>query len=113
MTSPRRRCRPGSSAYAPSSTRSAPHKTDTTTSGDREHRDRATHSRRDFYLDVRQHVQITAVQLNQAGVEVAVHAARGGKSGGESQELIAFIVGAALRFELGDEDRARPRFAPV
>jgi uncharacterized protein YPO0396 len=92
---------------------SPPHKTDTNTSGDREPRDRATPSRRDFYLDVRQHVQITAVQLNQAGVEVAVHAALGGKSGGESQELIAFIVGAALRFQLGDEDRARPRFAPV
>lgn len=29
------------------------------------------------------------------------------------QELIAFIVGAALRYQLGDEDRNRPRFAPV
>ena len=81
--------------------------------GDHRARDRATPSRRDFLLDVRQHVQITAVQLGPDDVEVAVHAALGGKSGGESQELIAFIVGAALRFQLGDEDRARPRFAPV
>jgi uncharacterized protein YPO0396 len=26
---------------------------------------------------------------------------------------VAFIVGAALRFQLGDESRTRPRFAPV
>jgi hypothetical protein len=36
--------------------------------------------------------------------------ALGGKSGGESQELVAFIVGAALRFQLGDE---APRTSPV
>lgn len=29
------------------------------------------------------------------------------------QELIAFIVGSALRFQLGDQRRSRPRFAPV
>ena len=26
---------------------------------------------------------------------------------------MAFIVGAALRYQLGDESRSRPRFAPV
>jgi uncharacterized protein YPO0396 len=26
---------------------------------------------------------------------------------------VAFVVGAALRFQLGDESRTRPRFAPV
>jgi uncharacterized protein YPO0396 len=34
-------------------------------------------------------------------------------SGGESQELAAFIIGAALRYQLGDGDRPQPRFAPV
>ena len=68
---------------------------------------------RDVYLDVRKHVEITAIRVNAAGVEVATYASLGDKSGGETQELIAFIVGAALRFQLGDEDRARPRFAPV
>jgi uncharacterized protein YPO0396 len=29
------------------------------------------------------------------------------------QELVAFIVGAALRFQLGDELGQLPRFAPV
>jgi len=68
---------------------------------------------RDRFLDVRKHVEITAVRLNADGIEVATYASLGGKSGGETQELVAFIVGSALRYQLGDEDRARPRFAPV
>jgi uncharacterized protein YPO0396 len=67
---------------------------------------------RDYYLDVRRHVEITAVRVDAAGREVATYASLGGKSGGETQELMAFIVGSALRYQLGDEDR-RPRFAPV
>jgi uncharacterized protein YPO0396 len=74
---------------------------------------KAGSTNRDTYLDVRQHVEITAVRVNISGVEVATYASLSGKSGGETQELIAFIVGAALRFQLGDEDRARPRFAPI
>lgn len=70
-------------------------------------------SERTELLDVNQHVEITARRFDAAGNEVATHSHLGGKSGGETQELIAFIVGAALRFQLGDEDRARPRFAPV
>lgn len=70
-------------------------------------------SQRDVLLDVRQHVEITAVRVTQAGVEVSTYSSLGGKSGGESQELVAFVVGAALRFQLGDESRTRPRFAPV
>jgi uncharacterized protein YPO0396 len=68
---------------------------------------------RDVLLDVRKHVEITAVRLDAHGRQVATYAWLGDKSGGETQELIAFIVGAALRFQLGDEDRARPRFAPI
>jgi uncharacterized protein YPO0396 len=67
---------------------------------------------RDLYLDVRRHVEITAVRIDEHGRELATYASLGGKSGGESQELMAFIVGAALRYQLGDEDRL-PRFAPV
>lgn len=70
-------------------------------------------SQRDRYLDVRQHVVITAVCLDEDGDEVATYDSLGGKSGGETQELVAFIVGAALRYQLGDESRSRPRFAPV
>ncbi len=68
---------------------------------------------RDYFLDVRKHVVITAIAVDAHGIERSTYAALGGKSGGETQELVAFIVGAALRFQLGDEASARPRFAPV
>lgn len=70
-------------------------------------------SDRDRLLDVRRHVEITAERYSPEGALLSTHSALGGKSGGESQELVAFIVGAALRFRLGDELRVRPRFAPV
>jgi uncharacterized protein YPO0396 len=68
---------------------------------------------RDNLLDVRRHVEITAERYDLDDRLLSTHSSLGGKSGGESQELVAFIVGAALRFRLGDELRARPRFAPV
>ncbi|MCU1407038.1 MAG: hypothetical protein JWQ43_3341 [Glaciihabitans sp.] len=70
-------------------------------------------SERDDLLDVRRHVEITAVRTTLEGLEVSTYSSLGGKSGGESQELVAFVVGAALRFQLGDDSRTRPRFAPV
>ncbi|TFD39408.1 hypothetical protein E3T37_08130 [Cryobacterium sp. TMT2-10] len=70
-------------------------------------------AQRDLLLDVRKHVEITAVRITPDGTEVSTYSSLGGKSGGESQELVAFVVGAALRFQLGDESRTRPRFAPV
>jgi uncharacterized protein YPO0396 len=70
-------------------------------------------SQRDLLLDVRKHVEVTAVRSTPDGVEVSTYSSLGGKSGGESQELVAFVVGAALRIQLGDESRTRPRFAPV
>ncbi|MEV6846740.1 SbcC/MukB-like Walker B domain-containing protein [Actinoplanes sp. NPDC051411] len=70
-------------------------------------------SERDRLLDVRRHVEVTAERYDADGQLLSTHASLGGKSGGESQELVAFIVGAALRFRLGDELRVRPRFAPV
>lgn len=70
-------------------------------------------AQRDYLLDVRKHVEITAVRVTTEDIEISAYASLGGKSGGETQELVAFIVGAALRFQLGDESRTRPRFAPV
>lgn len=70
-------------------------------------------SQRDRFLDVRQHVMITAVCVDENRREVATYDSLGGKSGGETQELVAFIVGSALRYQLGDETRSKPRFAPV
>ncbi|KRF11633.1 hypothetical protein ASG90_16245 [Nocardioides sp. Soil797] len=69
---------------------------------------------RDRLLDVRRHVEISAEQYDHLTGELrATYRTLGEKSGGESQELVAFIVGSALRFRLGDEMRSRPRFAPV
>jgi uncharacterized protein YPO0396 len=71
-------------------------------------------SDRDRLLDVRRHVEISAERYDRLTGELkATYRTLGEKSGGESQELVAFIVGSALRFRLGDELRSRPRFAPV
>jgi uncharacterized protein YPO0396 len=70
-------------------------------------------SNRDNLLDVRRHVEITAERYGDVGQLLSTYASIADKSGGETQELAAFIVGGALRFRLGDEQRSRPRFAPV
>jgi uncharacterized protein YPO0396 len=71
-------------------------------------------SERDRLLDVRRHVELSAERYDSLTGELrSTYRTLGEKSGGESQELVAFIVGSALRFRLGDELRSRPRFAPV
>lgn len=72
-------------------------------------------SNRDKLLDVRLHVEVYAVEYPVGSDTWAAqeHRQLGSASGGESQELIAFIIGSALRFRLGDDLRDRPRFAPV
>jgi uncharacterized protein YPO0396 len=65
-------------------------------------------------VDVRNHVRVSAERFRaETGDHVALYDHIGEKSGGESQELIAFIVGAALRYQLGDAGAERPRYAPV
>lgn len=64
-------------------------------------------------VDVREHVRISAECVDLDGHHVSVYDHIAGKSGGESQELVAFIVGAALRYQLGDAGAERPRYAPV
>ncbi|SJM69126.1 ATP-binding protein [Gulosibacter sp. 10] len=65
-------------------------------------------------VDVRNHVRVSAEKIHaETGAHAALYDHIGEKSGGESQELIAFIVGAALRYQLGDADAERPRYAPV
>ncbi|KTR85586.1 hypothetical protein NS220_18675 [Microbacterium testaceum] len=65
-------------------------------------------------VDVRNHVRVSAERFRaDTGEHVALYDHIGEKSGGESQELIAFIVGAALRYQLGDAGSERPRYAPV
>lgn len=65
-------------------------------------------------IDVRNHVRVSAERIDaETGEHVALYDHIGEKSGGESQELVAFIVGAALRYQLGDAGAERPRYAPV
>ena len=64
-------------------------------------------------IDVRRHVRVSAEKTDLDGNHVALYDHIGEKSGGESQELVAFIVGAALRYQLGDAGADRPRYAPV
>ena len=65
-------------------------------------------------IDVRNHVRVSAEKVHAVtGAHAALYDHIGEKSGGESQELIAFIVGAALRYQLGDAGAERPRYAPV
>nr|WP_306769945.1 SbcC/MukB-like Walker B domain-containing protein [Microbacterium karelineae] len=65
-------------------------------------------------IDVRRHVRVSAERIDATSRQhLALYDHIGEKSGGESQELIAFIVGAALRYQLGDAGSERPRYAPV
>lgn len=68
---------------------------------------------RDHLIDVRRHIQIEAERRDAGDYDkiLNVYVSVAGKSGGESQELIAFIVGAALRYQLGSADW--PRYATV
>lgn len=69
--------------------------------------------RRDI-LDVRRHVKISAHKVSPDTQErTATYSSFAAKSGGETQELTAFITGAALRFRLGSADGLGTRYTPV
>ncbi len=68
---------------------------------------------RDLVLDVRQHVEFIARELDESGMEVEVYRSGAGKSGGQRQKLAATCLAAALRYQLGGQDRALPTFSTV
>lgn len=68
---------------------------------------------RSLVLDVRQHVEFIARELDTDGVEVEVYRSGAGKSGGQRQKLAATCLAAALRYQLGGQDRGLPRFSTV
>lgn len=75
-----------------------------------------TDPRRQRLLDVRRHIKITAAAIdNSAGQsrEVKHYDMVGQLSGGEWQELVAFVAAAALRYRLGDSGGDRLRYRPV
>ncbi|KQR52604.1 hypothetical protein ASF88_13925 [Leifsonia sp. Leaf336] len=77
-----------------------------------EERSRAGEAWRRRVLDAREHYQFRAIETRADGTQI-VHEGVAGKSGGEGQELIAFVLGAALRYRLGDGSDAIPTYAPI
>lgn len=68
---------------------------------------------RNLVLDVRQHVEFVARELDENNDEVEIYRSGAGKSGGQRQKLAATCLAAALRYQLGGRDRALPSFATV
>lgn len=67
------------------------------------------------YLDTRHMVHVIAKETSVDGTddETVVYDSINGKSGGQYQELVAFILGAALLYCLGYNAATMPSFAPV
>ncbi|MCM3658982.1 hypothetical protein M3147_17125 [Agromyces mediolanus] len=63
-------------------------------------------------FDAREQVEFRAIETRLDGVEI-VHDGVSGMSGGEGQELIAFILGAALRYRLGEGGEHPPTYASI
>lgn len=68
---------------------------------------------RSLVLDVRQHVEFVARELDDDDIEVEVYRSGAGKSGGQRQKLAATCLAAALRYQLGGQDRSLPSFSTV
>ena len=73
---------------------------------------RAGDSWRKSVFDAREHVTFRAIETPESGKPI-VHEGVSGMSGGEGQELIAFILGAALRYRLGEGHQAPPTYGSV
>jgi len=78
--------------------------------GSQESADRAWQK---LVLDVRQHVEFMARELDADGEEVEIYRSGAGKSGGQRQKLAATCLAAALRYQLGGQDRGLPCFCTV
>jgi uncharacterized protein YPO0396 len=63
-------------------------------------------------FDAREHVTFRAIETPPSGKPI-VHEGVSGMSGGEGQELIAFILGAALRYRLGEGGQTSPTYGSV
>lgn len=68
---------------------------------------------KDLVLDVRQHVQFTAIERDSEGREVERHDGGSGKSGGQRQKLATTCLAAALRYQLAGEEGDWPSYCTV
>ena len=73
---------------------------------------RSGESWRRSVFDAREHVTFRAIETPGLGKSI-VHEGVSGMSGGEGQELIAFILGAALRYRLGEGGQKTPAYGCV
>jgi uncharacterized protein YPO0396 len=73
---------------------------------------RAGESWRKSVFDAREHVTFRAVETPRSGKPI-LHEGVSGMSGGEGQELIAFILGAALRYRHGEGGEELPVYGCV
>ena len=64
-------------------------------------------------LDVREHVEFLAVELDDEGRVVETYLSGAGKSGGQRQKLTTTCLATALRYQLGESAEGLPAFAPV
>jgi uncharacterized protein YPO0396 len=68
---------------------------------------------RNLVLDVRQHVEFSATEFDNSGIEVEAYDSGAGKSGGQRQKLTTTCLAAALRYQLAGEDGDWPSFSTV
>jgi uncharacterized protein YPO0396 len=68
---------------------------------------------RESVLDVRQHVEFIGREMDESGIEIEVYRSGAGKSGGQRQKLATTCLAAALRYQLGGNERGFPMYAPV
>lgn len=68
---------------------------------------------RQAVLDVRVHMEFIGRETDEGGAEVEVYRSGSGKSGGQRQKLATTCLAAALRYQLGGNERGVPTYAPV
>lgn len=68
---------------------------------------------REAMLDVRQHVEFIAREVDSDGRDLEIYRSGAGKSGGQRQKLATTCLAAALRYQLGSEEHDQPLYAPV
>jgi uncharacterized protein YPO0396 len=68
---------------------------------------------RNLVLDVRQHVEFSATEFDDTGIEVEAYDSGAGKSGGQRQKLTTTCLAAALRYQLAGEDGVWPSYSTV
>jgi uncharacterized protein YPO0396 len=68
---------------------------------------------REAVLDVRQHVEFIARELDEDGREIEVYRSGAGKSGGQREKLATTCMAAALNYQLGATEQDLPTYATV